>query len=68
VDHESVTIEWACAFCGGSISDDPRATEVGVAFLPGGASQYFRTHFECLRAALHTDAAAELVDPLEESR
>ena len=63
MDHGSMTLDWACAFCSGSTGDDPRTTEIGIAFPSGdGPSQFFRAHFECLKGALHSDAAAELVD------
>ncbi|MBC9226761.1 hypothetical protein GL325_10525 [Aeromicrobium sp. 636] len=57
-------IEWACAFCGETVDDDPRS--VGIALTFGdreSTKQFYGAHYMCVKAALTEVAAAEMFDP-----
>lgn len=51
-----------CLFCGRTVDDDPRWLDMFVRHSVTSMSQRFTSHFECLRAAMHTDVQGVLID------
>ena len=61
-----MTIQWSCAFCNVSIEGDSVETELGVAFPPNEAHQFFRAHLNCLMSNFHPAAASEVINPIDD--